>query len=181
MLHILHLGHRVDRFEVLKREISNQGINRYKVWDGIYNPQQPTIAIAQSHKMIVEYAKNQNLESITIAEDDICFTAPGAYQYYNSQMPSDFDLYLGGITSGDVNTTNIVSDFSGLTLYTIHRKFYSIFLELPLNTNIDRGLKALGKYVVCAPMVAKQHNGYSDNRQEYCDYTECYRNKIFFR
>ena len=52
-------------------------------------------SISASHKMIVQWAKDNNMESVTIGEQDLMFTAPDAWDYYLKQMPQSFDVYLG--------------------------------------------------------------------------------------
>ena len=110
------------------------------------------------------------LSEITIAEDDVLFTADGAFTYYLQSKPSTFDLYMGGVTYGELLHDNTVTDFAGTHLYTIHQNFYSIFLDQNGETDIDRALKNKGKFVVCNPMVAIQRNGLSDNRRKELDY-----------
>jgi hypothetical protein len=83
----------------------------------------PKRGIAKAHKQIIQWASNQNLPSILIAEDDIKFTAKRAFEYFIKNEPPDFDLYLGGITYGKINTDNSVTDFAGTHLYKINKKF----------------------------------------------------------
>ncbi len=129
-------------------------------------------AISRSHKQIVHFAKQNKLTEILIAEDDIHFTAPGAFEYFLANKPASFDLFLASIYWGKIEANNKVCDFSGLTLYMIHNKFYDTFLTLPEEENIDRVLKNKGDFKVCHPFTAIQHAGLSDNTQAYCDYSD---------
>jgi hypothetical protein len=114
--------------------MESQGV-KYTFWNGISSPEKPSGGIAQTHQQIVSWAKSQGLLKITIAEDDVAFTAPGAIDWYWQQEPEDYDLYLGGITYGKITEANIVVDFAGTHFYTIHHRFFdrlvSIFSTKP--------------------------------------------------
>lgn len=114
-----------------------------------------------------------------IAEDDILFSAVGAFKYYINNTPEDFDIYLGGVVYGKI-IDNIVNDFSGLTLYMVNSRFYDAFLALPEKEHLDQALRGKGLFKVCAPMIVKQSAGYSDNTKRYMDYTRFYEDRCFF-
>lgn len=166
-LHIIHLNRRKDRIELLNKELIEQNITNYKIWNGILDKENIKKGIAQAHKQIVDWARNHNLPSVIIAEDDIKFTARNAFEFFFKNEPKDFDLYLGGISHGNINIDDSVTDFAGLHLYKINQSFYNTFLLLPENKDIDRSLANKGKYIVCNPFVAIQQNGYSDNQKKY--------------
>ena len=80
-------------------------------------------------------------------------------------------IYIqGGIYFGSLNTDNSVEDFAGLTLYKIRQKFYDTFLSINEDKDLDRELSKKGKFLVCNPFVAVQHNGFSDNVKEYVNH-----------
>lgn len=174
-LNIIHLLHRKDRLNLLLKELESQNISDYLIWDGVTKYDNPTRNISEAHKSIVRHAKSQGYSEVLIAEDDIHFLYPNAFRYYLQFKPTDFDMYLGSVSSGKVSNDNIVNDFSGLTMYIIKDKFYDVFLQAETTNQIDRGLRGLGKFVVCNPFVAIQHNGYSDNYKRDCNYD------IFFK
>jgi hypothetical protein len=163
-LNLIHLAHRSDRLATLEKELQQQGITDFKIWDAVFIRAIPIYAILQSHKMIVAHAKQMKLSRVMIAEDDIKFLGLGAWQHYLGNIPFDYDLYLGGIFSGNVKDDGTVEDFSGMTLYTVHERFYDTFLALSKIDNIDRQLARKGRYVVCNPVVVSQWGGYSDNK-----------------
>jgi hypothetical protein len=140
-----------------------------------------SFGIAMAHQQIVKWAIQENISEITIAEDDIQFTADGAFTYYLQNKPSSFDLYLGGITYGELLHDNTVEDFAGIHLYTIHQNFYNVFLDQNGEVDIDRALKNKGKFVVCNPMVAIQRNGYSDNRKKAMDYSIYFKDRSLYQ
>ena len=178
-INIIHLPSREDRLQLVNSQLIQQGIYGC-FWQGITDTKNPKRGIAQAHKQVVRHAREENLPSITIAEDDIKFTSPGAFDYYLQQEPDTFDLYLGGIYHGDIKPDNTVADFAGLMLYMIHQRFYDIFLSVPEGNDLDRELAGKGKFVVCNPFAATQYNGYSDNKQRYMDYDCCLQNRQLF-
>lgn len=179
-MNIIHLPNRVDRYSLIKKEIADQQITDVRFWDGISDEILPCRGIAKAHKQIVAWAAIKNHEEILVAEDDVKFTAIGAFQYYIQNKPKHFDIYLGGITWGTIANDNTVTDFSGAMLYMVHRNFYEQILTLAEEKDFDRSLAGLGRYVVCNPMVACQHNGYSDNQGRYVDFTRYFRRKNWF-
>ena len=121
------------------------------------------------------------MSSILIAEDDVKYTAKMAFEYFIINEPKDYDLYLGGITYGKINTDNSVKDFAGTHFYKIHQRFYKTFLSLPEEKDIDRSLAHKGKFIVCNPFVAIQQNGYSDNQKKYQNYDIYIKDRQLFK
>lgn len=135
--------------------------------------------ISRAFKKIVRYAKKNNLEMICIGEDDLIFTSSNAWKYYIENIPDEFDLYLGGIYSGQLEGNRIVNGYSGNTLLTIHSRFYDFFLSanedpqgLALG-HIDRWLGNFcfdKEYFVCLPFIVRQQAGYSENHRKIQNY-----------
>lgn len=148
--------------------------------EGIIHPKGGYVGINQSFKKIVRWAKEQKLHMVCIAEDDIIFSAPGAWQYYLDQMPEEFDIYSGGIYSGHVVGNRIMNGYSGNTLITVHKRFYDFFLSLTDEDHLDRhlGNYAFEKlYLLCQPYVVYQFSGYSDNHRRPTSH-EVYLEKV---
>jgi len=184
-LNIIHLPndpkfpHREERETSFIKQIQEQGITDYKVWDGIYEKHDPKKGICMSHKRIIQDAKDNNLPCCLIMEDDAVFSAPGAFDYFISQIPEDYDLFMGLIYVGTVKDYRVMNGFSGgVTLYVVHERFYDFVLDLPDSCHIDRemGLNCFDKlYLVCNPEVVFQKGGFSDNtrtKQYYDTYLE---------
>ena len=167
MLNIIHLSHRKDRERLLIEQLKDQNIVDYKLWEGVFDKENPKCGIARAHKNIVRWAQSQNHPFVLIAEDDIKFTAIGAFEYFIKNEPKEYDLYLGGVMHGEINEDHSINDFSGLTLYKIRENFYDTFLSLSEERDIDRELANKGKFIVCNPFTVVQHNGFSDNKNEY--------------
>jgi hypothetical protein len=178
---IIHLPHRIDRLETLYNELETQNIKDYKMWDGIIDEELVCRGISQAHKQIVRHFKKMDIPMVLIAEDDVHFTAPGAFPYFLNNIPHDFDIYLAGIMYGTITADGITENFSGTTLYIIHERFYDTFLSLPEEYHIDRALMSKGKFIVCDPFAAIQHDGFSDNKKRFCEYEPYIKNRKLFR
>lgn len=186
-INVLTIG-RQDRITHIITEFANQGVEDYEFWFGKkFDP--PFTAISQSHKMIVQNAKKNGLEMCCISEDDVKFSDKGSWQYFIENIPKNFDLYLSSIYYGQINEYNIVEDFSALTLYIIHSRYYDTFLSTPENVHIDRGQckwvtlptptcetmpMPRGRFVVCNPFTSFQIEGYSDNVKRQTNYFQEY-------
>jgi hypothetical protein len=179
-IHIIHLPHREDRLLLLQKELVEQNINDYKIWDGIIDKALPCRGISKAHKQIVAFAKRNKFKQILIAEDDLNFTATDAFDYYLRNVPVEFDIFLGGISFGKIRDDNTVEDFCGLTIYIIRQNFYDLFLSVPEDKDLDRSLAGKGKFVVCQPMIIIQHNGYSDNHKKYVDLEKAFQQYKLF-
>ena len=164
-LNIINMPHRTDRKVSAYREIKEQCIIDYEFRLGI-KTQFNFNGVRRAHQNVVMMAKQKELPYVIIAEDDIKFLGKEAWLYYFRNMPKDFDLYLGGIMSGDIEDGVVKGSFSGLTLYTVHKRFYDTFLSIQSTGHLDRLLADKGRYVVCDPMVVSQHGGYSDNHEK---------------
>lgn len=166
---IIHNPDRLDRLTILKKELENQGIEHYRLWDSIHDETSVVKGINLAHKQIVQFAKDEGLEEVLIWEDDIKFYSNKGFEYYLKNKPTDYDIYLGGIFLGEIKEGK-VDRFTALHCYIVHNRFYDTFLNTPDNIHLDAALADVGKYVVCEPMVCAQHNGYSQNSNNYCNF-----------
>lgn len=174
-INIIHLPndpkypHREKREKSVIYQMGLEGC-QFKFWDGITG-NTPKVNISRAHKQIVQWAKENNLESVCIGEDDLKWTGTNAWKYFIDNKPNDYDLYLSGYYGGRPDKNNIIKNFSGLTLYFIHSRFYDKFLSADEKYHIDSAMGFLGgKYVVCDKFVAIQSPGHSDNVKKYVDY-----------
>lgn len=172
-------GYLNDRYAALQKEIEVQGMD-VRYWPAIKDPLNRTfVAISQAHKQIVHWAMLQGLPEVCIAEDDLCFFAPGAWDYFLSQKPTDYDIYLGGVFHG-LNEDNTTTDWCGNTLYTVNQRFYETFLSVPLLNHLDRALAGKGRYVVCDPMICTQKGGYSFQKKAFDSYERYLQGRRLF-
>lgn len=147
----------------LMQELATQKITDYEFWPGVYVPSIKR-SINLAHKQIIEYGQVAGWEQTIVAEDDIQFTHPNSWNYFLSQMPEDYDIFLSMIYLGWPDENGVVKDFTGLTLYSVHSRYYETFLSVPEDEHLDRALsQTKGKFVVCNPFVAIQYNGWSSN------------------
>jgi GR25 family glycosyltransferase involved in LPS biosynthesis len=148
------------------------------MWDGLYLPSIKE-SINRSHKQIVQWAMDNDLPEVIIAEDDIHFYSNKSWEYFLSKKPNwwEYDMFLSMIFLGDITPENKVRDFTGMTMYAISQKFYDIFLSTPNDEHIDRSLVGLGDFHVCIPFVATQHNGISSNTGKHESYESLLENR----
>lgn len=193
-LNIIHLPHgegypphRQQRYDTLMKELASQNITDYWIWAGIEN-KYPVCGVSRAFKRIVQYAKDNNLERVCIGEDDLKFTAPGAWKYFLDNIPSYFDMYMASFYSGVITFDNRVEKFRGMTLIVVHNKFYDKFLSSKeyfnedkdnpqppdevAYINIDNALDGLGEYFVSPLWPCIQHPGFSDKDQRMVNYDD---------
>lgn len=159
-------------------ELERQGVLDYEFWDGIYLPS-IRASINAAHKQIVEFARLAEYPEVCIAEDDIVGTHPNSWNYFLSQKPKEYDMYLSMVYLGDVINGRVES-FTGMTLYSVSRKFYDKFLSVDPNEHIDRALAGLGDYHVCHPFTFIQRNGFSSNTGKMEEYDQLLNGRILY-
>jgi hypothetical protein len=139
--------------------------------------------IALSHCGIVRQAQVEGWPYVVIAEDDCQFFSPVALKHFFENIPSEFDIYLGGLYAGSEKVTpenRMVKFFCGLHLYIVHSRFYDQYLRCDhYMDSIDNALARLainGKahIEVCYPFAAVQRELVSNNTGAV------YRHKAFF-
>lgn len=181
-LHIIHNNDRIDRYNQLMSELEKQGISNYYLWDAIHDNRGTYQGINRAHKQIVQWAKENELPYVTIAEDDLQFFDKGAYEYFLSNEPEDYDLYLGGVFLGEIDSNNETEKFTGLSLYKVHSDYYNSFLHAEENEHLDIALcYEGGLFKVCNPFVVRQHNGYSFNEKRHMNYDFLFANRNVFK
>jgi hypothetical protein len=174
IVHFINLKHRTDRLEKAEQEFKEQGIESNR-WEGIIYGETFTErrkGVNAAHRQIVQYAKDNKLPYIIIAEDDIRFFQGESWKFYLDNMPKSFDIYLGMIYTGKIENNRLASAASGFILYTVHERFYDTFLSCPVDKHIDRELtNNFNKYefMVCPEFVCEQRLSKSDNSGQTVD------------
>lgn len=179
-VNIIHRPEDYERMPRLLKELEQQGIYDYKMWDGIYHRESVKKSINLAHKQIVEYARFLGEEEVLILEDDIRFCGEGAFSHYLKTKPEKYDLYLGGIYLGEINKNNQVRTFSGLHCYMVHSHFYDTFLSTPDDEHLDRILSNLGEYYVSYPFTSIQYNGKSSQSRKEENYDNLLNGRILY-
>ena len=166
-LNIIHDFRLLDRFEPLLEELKKQNISDYKLWSPVEDSKSVVRSINLSHKQIVQWAKENKMPYVIIAEDDLMFTCDGAWEYFLENMPSEFDLYLGCTYIVPIQNNKIC----GFHLYAIGESFYDAFLNTPEDVHIDTEMNNIvGNYFFCYPFPALQRKGFSLNNKTIVDY-----------
>jgi hypothetical protein len=188
-LHVLHLEKRKDRLEHLMKELEAQEIKEFTILEGIIDLAAIFRGISNGHKSVVRLAKRHKMPNVIIGEDDLKFTAPGAWKYFLEQLElnKETDIFLSMIYEGIVDENNRVVknpfSFSGLTLYSVNAKFYDVFLNLNPMAHIDKELGQMADqydFRVCNPFTTIQIDGYSDQKKKECKYDHLLKGRKLF-
>ena len=161
-----------DRRASFIKQLIQQEITDFRIWPGILDLSMPFRGICRAHKQIVKNAKDQGLPRVCIMEDDVCFFAKGAFEFFVKNIPDDYDIFLGSISSGELDKDNAVKWFRGMSLYIVHERFYDTFLSVKETANIDSVLSDKGVYKVCPALVCYQMDGYSYNKKAVKQYSK---------
>ena len=154
-----------ERLKNLLIEIKEQGITEFTLVPGEYDPVNTKKAIHLGHRKIVQYAKDNNLNRIVIAEDDFCFTHPNSFNYFISQIPKSYDIFSGLVYSASMQENRIMNGGSGMTsLYIVNSRFYDFFLSMDIDNHVDRELALTAfkhEYFIVEQMCVTQRGGFS--------------------
>src|SRR4051812_48537305 len=101
LANIIHHQEHTEREANMRRELTEQRC-QYVIWPAIIHQHPPT-GISQAHKQIIRHAKEASLPMVLVMEDDVKFTSHDAFDRFVQNIPTDFDLYLGGISFGDID------------------------------------------------------------------------------
>ncbi len=170
-LYILHDNQRSERLEPLLKELKTQGITNYEIIQPVVDPSKfPFENINHAHKSLVRMAKEKGMKEICIAEDDLMFTSPNAWNYFLENKPKDYTVYLGGTYHMPIDLNLII----GFHLYIVHESFYDLYLSVPDKSHIDNSICDLkSNHKICYPFIALQRSGYSANHPgQIVDYNE---------
>lgn len=177
-LNIIYDNRHPEDYGRLLGEFIQQGIYNFKFWDCISDKDSVVRSINLSHKMIVKNAKDNSNRFALIAEQDVTFSAPDAWQYFLKNEPESYDLYLWGSYIPPISNNKVC----GFQLYIIHEKFYDKFLEIPDDVHIDTYMDELkGDYKFCYPFPALQRPGFSSNNMAHVNYNEILEEKDIYR
>ena len=158
--------------------------NSFRIIDAIMIPKHPPRGIFESFKKCIQIAKESGADRVIVFEDDVKFLRSDSlsdFIEYSNSIPDTFDLYMGGVYSGNIipineNVGKIEGEFNGLHCTMFNSKFYDKFLSIETDKNIDYVISC-GKYVECEsycayPMLVIQNDGYSDNVKSFTNYNQ---------
>jgi hypothetical protein len=148
----------------LMRELVAQGLtDKVMFFPFVHDFRGAKHGINEAHKQIISYAKVAGFDEVIVLEDDVRFCGEGAFDYFLQNKPEDYDIYLSGVYVSISSEDGTLKSFSGLHCYMVHSRYYDTFLKTPQDEHIDQAQDGKGKFVVCEPYAAIQHNGFSHN------------------
>ena len=167
---VINLNRRDDRLKQITQDLNSLGI-KFERFAAIDNGD-PIDSCKQSHLAVISQAREDNLGSILILEDDALFSRSflDDFQKAYSELPNDWDMfYLGGSALIKLPFSRyLVRSKRTLSLqaYAVSSKAYDILLR-DYPGHIDVGYSLLHdelQVFLARPSIVKQHPGYSDIR-----------------
>lgn len=171
---VIYDSRRSEKYALFVDELLRQGINEFEVMPCV---PMPTVveSISESFKAIIRKAKEKGEEEIVIAEDDIHFPHANGWEYYLSNKPKEYDVYLG--CSYLIDNRNEykepvikVAEWVGNQLITVHSRYYDRWLATDSKKHCDTVHAGVGEFYVCFPFVALQRPGWSANNKAPVNY-----------
>ena len=95
LVNIIYDDRQFDRLPYLLEECEKYGIE-YKIWEACIDKKTVLESITESFRRIIQYAKDNSLERVIIAEDDLAFSSDGAWEYFLKNEPDEYDVYIVG-------------------------------------------------------------------------------------
>jgi hypothetical protein len=182
MILMIHNPKRSDRLELLLAETRLQGINGDTVlMPAVTDTLNPVRNISRAHKNCIKVAQRLKMDRIIVLEDDVKFVCRNSFSRFlelADELPPDWDIFLSGVYDGVLqdHSENIrkVTKFSGLHCYMVHERYYDTFLSANEDVNLDKWMSTPGwgssNAYLAYPMLAMQHDGFSDNVRKVTDY-----------
>jgi GR25 family glycosyltransferase involved in LPS biosynthesis len=188
----INLEDRLDRKEHMDKELSKQGlydfIKRYNaVKAEVKSPENCVRASGTSHRNLIQYAKDNNLENILIVEDDIFFKEEGLYiierSLQNLQKIPNWDIYYMSANIFDNPLTLVdkhllkISGCYCVHAYGVHQRAYDRLLQYdpmtcpPIDAYIT--LNRFEKYAAF-PLAVSQYDSVSDNIGGFIGYDKIF-------
>lgn len=187
---VIHLEHRHDRLFYIQEEILKitENYSLFSACNGhelktSYNLLPGELGIQQTHIKLLNLAKNLELESVLILEDDVAFSESIQQLLIDSlkNVPDNCDLlYLGGTHKQPIQTIkeNIFRVYNTVTLHAvwIHSRVYKKIINC-IENNPDKPVDdayailqpKLNAYCVYPPL-AWQKDDYSDIQNKFVQY-----------
>lgn len=190
----INLDYRIDRKEHMDKELSKYGLENFvQRYNAIKSedktPQNCVKASGTSHRNLIKYAKDKNLDNILILEDDIFFKDDSVHllelSLKNLFKRHDWDIYYINANIFD-NPLNVIDDnllrINGcycVHAYIIPSRSYDKMLEYnpeihpPIDSWItQQPFSKLGGY----PLMISQIDSVSDNIGGFIGYDNIFKN-----
>lgn len=193
----INLDDRIDRQEHMTKELSKHNLNnfvkRYSAIKAVEkNPKNCVIASGTSHRNIIQYAKDNNLENILIFEDDVFFKDNGIEiieKSLDSLSKIEWDVYYFSANIFD-NPLNLIDENFLIVhgcycvhAYAVHNKAYDRLLkynpetDVPIDAYITTN--SFKKYAAY-PLAVSQYDSVSDNIGGFIGYDKIFE-KVYER
>ncbi|MES2287391.1 MAG: hypothetical protein V4547_16985 [Bacteroidota bacterium] len=176
--------HIEDYARLLEEFIGQSVVPKYKFWNCIINKDSVVKSINASHKMIVNWAKDNKLPYVIIAEQDLHLTCPTSWEYFLKNKPKSYDLYLGcSYIKNQIPNSDVVENLiCGFHLYIVNSNYFDTFLSVQDDQHIDVAIGDLkGNFVFCKPFPALQRIGFSANNKMIVDYNKVLQEEDIYR
>lgn len=169
MVNVIFDDRHPDDYQRLLSEFNSQGIIDYLFWDAVVLEKESVVkCISMSHKNIVKWAKEKNLNEVCIMEQDCFFPAKDGWEYFLRNKPTNYDIYSSGTYISDIQNKNILCGFH---LIFVNSSYYDTFLSVDEKQHIDTEINSIGgNFVVCRPFAALQRAGFSANNNSIVNY-----------
>lgn len=164
---ILYDDRNFEMLPLIEEEMRRQGIKKYHIRNPILcSPVFKSISLSQ--KAIVQEAKDKGMVECCLMEEDIWFPAGDGWQYFISNKPDKYSIYLGGsyLVDNRVEYTYPVTKvkaYVGHHCIIIHESYYDTFLATSEKGHIDTEQEGRGDFYLCYPMAALQRPSKSAN------------------
>lgn len=179
--YILYDDRKFEMLPLIEEEMKRQGIKKYHIRSPILcSPVFKSISVSQ--KAIVREAKEMGLKRCCLMEEDNFFPAGDGWQYFLSNMPDKFSIYLGGsyLVDKDIEYTypvTKVNAYVGHHCIIIDESYYQTFLDTTEEGHIDTEQEGRGDFYLCYPMAALQRPSKSANHNnELANYNNLFKN-----
>lgn len=169
MINVIYDNRHSEDYERLIKEFNEQGCC-YKFWEAEVYAHSVVESISASFKKIITWAKQNEMDEVIIAEQDLFFTSPNSWKYFLENKPKEFDVYIGG--SYLIDNRNEykaplvkVNEWVGNHLIIVNKRYYDTWLNTNSKLHCDTAQSGLGEFYLCFPMIALQRAGLSANHQ----------------
>lgn len=193
-IYCINLDKRTDRWSDCQKEFDKQNIivERFSAVDGKTVKQIPSLLPGQigcliSQLSVIKKAKESNLSSVLIMEDDVQFCDDFSNQFGECMnlVPDNWDMIFFGANHiqrpSKINEKIYKLNYSySAHCYAIRNTVFDILINLltnstnPLDVVYANIQSSINAYVV-NPHLVWQRPGYSDICEEYVDYTHVHK------
>lgn len=188
-LYCINLIDRSDKLESLKKNIKENNFKCKLIVIEAIKHNKGEIGCGLSHQKIIKLAQEKKLEKIIVIEDDCLFNEKSfeLFEKCLKDLPNDFDIFLGGISSGKpikkiTNNLCKLKKFSASHFIIYNKTVFNKVLEYKKG-NIDiflsNKIDTDNLNVYCSyPFIATQSICYSDIKKKVKNYNSFFEKSL---